>query len=312
MQWRHKDLLDLDTLTAEEIRHIIKTAQPMKEILSRPMKKLPTLRGKNVVLLFYESSTRTRTSFETAAKILGADTTNFSVAVSSVNKGESLLDTAKTLQAMNVDLVIVRHSSSGAAEFLANVLEAGVINGGDGQHAHPTQALLDFYTLQEKLGGFEGKKIVIVGDILHSRVARSNVLGLKKLGADVTLVGPPTLLPDEMKYLGVKLSYDLDKELPGADAVMALRLQLERQQSGLFPSIREYSKLYGLSLERLKKTGKKTIVMHPGPMNRGVEIMSDLADSVQSVIEEQVTNGVAVRMALIYLLIGGGTGNVVD
>ncbi|MGI6450357.1 MAG: aspartate carbamoyltransferase catalytic subunit [Desulfitobacteriia bacterium] len=312
MKWRHKDLLDLDTLTAEEIRHILKIAQPMKEILSRPMKKLPTLRGKNVVLLFYESSTRTRTSFETAAKILGADTTNFSVAVSSVNKGESLLDTAKTLQAMNVDLVVVRHSSSGAAEFLANILEPGVINGGDGQHAHPTQALLDFFTIQEKLGGFEGKKIVIVGDILHSRVARSNVLGLTKLGADVTLVGPPTLLPEEMKYLGVKLAYDLDRELPGADAVMALRLQLERQQSGLFPSIREYSKLYGLSRERLKKTGKRTIVMHPGPMNRGVEITSDLADSVQAVIEEQVTNGVAVRMALIYLLIGGGTGHVVD
>jgi len=310
MKWRHKDLLDLDTLQAEEIEHILHTAGPMKEILQRPIKKLPTLRGKSVVLLFYESSTRTRTSFETAAKILGADTTNFSVAQSSVNKGESLLDTARTLQAMKVDLVVVRHSSSGAAEFLAQELRAGVINGGDGQHAHPTQALLDLFTLKEKLGGLQGKKIVIVGDILHSRVARSNVLGLKKLGAEVVLVGPPTLLPVEMSYLGVRLSYDLDAELPGADAVMALRLQLERQQSGLFPSIREYSKLYGLNSARIKKTGKQTIVLHPGPMNRGVEIASDLADSPLSVIDEQVTNGVAVRMALIYLLIGGSSSDV--
>jgi len=312
MKWKQKDLLDLENLSVQEIQHILQTAIPMKEILARPIKKLPTLRGKSVVMLFYENSTRTRTSFESAAKILGADTTNFSVAQSSVSKGESLLDTAKTLQAMHVDLVIVRHSSSGAADFLADVLSAGVINGGDGQHAHPTQALLDYFTLQERLGGIQGKKIVIVGDVLHSRVARSNVLGLKKLGAEVTLVGPPTLLPPEMRYLGVKLSHDLDRELPGTDAVMALRLQLERQQSGLFPSIREYSKLYGLTKQRLKKTGKETIVMHPGPMNRGVEIASDLADSVQSVIEEQVTNGVAVRMALIYLLIGGGAVNVVD
>ncbi|NBJ15444.1 MAG: aspartate carbamoyltransferase catalytic subunit [Dehalobacter sp. 4CP] len=311
MKWKHKDLLDLDKLTAEEIKHILKTAAPMKEILARPNKKLPTLRGKSVVMLFYENSTRTRTSFETAAKILGADTSNIAVAQSSVSKGETLLDTAKTLQAMKVDLVVIRHGSSGAAEFLADELSAGVINGGDGQHAHPTQALLDFFTMQERLGELQGKKIVIVGDVLHSRVVRSNVLGLKKLGAEVVLVGPPTLLPQEMNYLGVKTSYDLDKELPGADAVMALRLQLERQQSGLFPSIREYSRLYGLSQERLKQTGKDTIIMHPGPMNRGVEITSDLADSVQSVIEEQVTNGVAVRMALIYLLIGG-TGSVVD
>lgn len=312
MKWKLKDLLDVETLTAEEINHILQTAKPMKEILTRPIKKLPTLRGKSVVLLFYESSTRTRTSFETAAKILGADTTNFTVAQSSITKGESLLDTAKTIQAMNVDMVIVRHASSGAAEFLADTLEASVINGGDGQHAHPTQALLDFFTIKERIGEIKGKKIVIVGDILHSRVARSNVLGLKKLGAEITLVGPPTLLPPEMGYLSIKLSHNLDNELPGADVVMALRLQLERQQSGLFPSIREYSKLYGLNKERIKKTGKDTIIMHPGPMNRGVEIASDLADSVQSVIEEQVTNGVAVRMALIYLLIGGGTVDVVD
>lgn len=312
MKWKHKDLLDLDSLTAEEIQHILQTARPMKEVLHRPIKKLPTLRGKSVVLLFYEASTRTRTSFENAAKILSADTTNFTVAQSSAVKGESLLDTAKTIQAMNVDLVIVRHSASGAAGFLANMLRAGVINGGDGQHAHPTQALLDLFTMQEKLGDLKGKKVVIVGDILHSRVARSNVIGLQKLGAEVTLVGPPTLLPPEMGALGAKISYDLDKELPGAHVVMALRLQLERQQSGLFPSIREYSKLYGLSKDRIKLTGKDTMVMHPGPINRGVEIMSDLADGVQSVIEEQVTNGVAVRMALIYLYIGGGTAGVVD
>lgn len=312
MKWKLKDLLDLDKLTTEEIEHILQTARPMKEILSRPIKKLPTLRGKSVVLLFYESSTRTRTSFESAAKILGADTTNFTVAQSSITKGESLLDTAKTIQAMNVDLVVVRHPSSGAADFLADTLKASVINGGDGQHAHPTQALLDLFTIQERIGDIKGKKVVIVGDIIHSRVARSNVIGLKKMGAEVILVGPPTLLPPEMSYLGIKLSYDLDKELPGADVVMALRLQLERQQSGLFPSIREYSKLYGLSVDRIKMTEKQTIIMHPGPMNRGVEIASDLADSVQSVIEEQVTNGVAIRMALIYLLIGGGTSNVVD
>lgn len=312
MKWKHKDLLDLDNLTAAEIKHILQTAVPMKEILARPNKKLPTLRGKSVVLLFYETSTRTRTSFETAAKILGADTTNFSAVQSSVSKGESLLDTAKTLQAMNPDLIITRHASSGSAEFLAGILKAGVINGGDGQHAHPTQALLDLYTINDHLGGFAGRKIVIVGDILHSRVARSNVIGLRKLGAEVTLVGPPTLLPPEMNCLGARLSYNLDQELPGADVVMALRLQVERQQSGLFPSLREYAKLYGLNMERMRKTGKKTIVMHPGPMNRGVEIAGDLADGVQSVIEEQVTNGVAVRMALIYLLIGGGVVNVVD
>ena len=312
MHWKHRNLLDLDDLTAAEIEHVLQTAIPMKEILERPIKKLPTLRGKSIALMFYENSTRTRTSFETAGKILGADVTNFSVAQSSVNKGESLYDTAKTLQAMNVDLVVIRHASAGAAAFLAEQLKAGVINGGDGAHAHPTQALLDYFTLKERLGGIAGKKIVIVGDILHSRVARSNVLGLKKLGAEVVLVGPPTLLPPEMGYLGVKISHDLDQELPGADAVMALRLQLERQERGLFPSVREYHRLYGLTKARLAKTGKETIVMHPGPINRGVEIASDLADSTSSVIEEQVTNGVAVRMALIYLLMGGGTSRVVD
>ena len=312
MEWRHRHLLDIDDLATAEIEFVLATARPMKELLRRPVKKEVALRGKSMALMFYENSTRTRTSFETAGKILGVDVTNFSVAQSSVNKGESLYDTAKTLQAMEIDLVVIRHASSGAAAFLARELKAAVINGGDGEHAHPTQALLDFFTLKEKLGSLAGRKIVIVGDILHSRVARSNVLGLKKLGAEVVLVGPPTLLPPELGYLGVKMSYDLDRELPGADAVMALRLQLERQARGLFPSVREYHRLYGLTKERLTKTGKETIILHPGPINRGVEIASNLADSASSVIEEQVTNGVAVRMALLYLMLGGGKSLALD
>jgi aspartate carbamoyltransferase (EC 2.1.3.2) len=309
MIWKRKHILDIESLSKEEISYILQTAKPMKEVLLRPLKKLPTLRGKSVLHLFYEASTRTRTSFETAGKILGADTASIAVAQSSVSKGESLLDTAKTIAAMRVDLIVIRHASAGAAAFLTEHLKIGIINAGDGQHAHPTQALLDMFTLQEYLGDLAGKKIVIVGDILHSRVARSNAWGLTKMGAEVVLVGPPTLLPPELKVLGVKLSYNLDAELPGADAVMALRLQLERQQSGLFPSLREYSRLYGLSSHRLEKTGKKTLVLHPGPINRGVEITSELADSRNTKIEEQVTNGVAVRMALIYLL-AGGTNNV--
>ncbi|MHB1652175.1 MAG: aspartate carbamoyltransferase catalytic subunit [Desulfitobacteriaceae bacterium] len=307
MMWRHKDLLGLEELSSGEIQYILQTAKPMKEILLRPVKKLPTLRGKAVFNLFYEASTRTRTSFETAAKVLGADTASIAVAQSSVSKGETLLDTAKTLQAMRPDLVVVRHQASGAAEFLAQHIEAGVINAGDGQHEHPTQALLDLFTMQEKLGDLSGKKVVIVGDILHSRVARSNVWGLSKLGVEVVLVGPPTLLPPELMTLGVKMSHNLDAELPGADVVMALRLQLERQQSGLFPSLREYSQYYCLTRSRLKQTGKDTLVMHPGPMNRGVEISSEVADGPTGLIGEQVTNGVAVRMALIYLLTGGTT-----
>ncbi len=310
MVWQRKHILDMESLSKEEISHILQTAKPMKEVLLRPIKKLPTLRGKSVMHLFYEASTRTRTSFETAGKVLGADTASIAVAQSSVSKGESLLDTAKTIEAMKVDLVVIRHAASGAAAFLTEHIQSGIINAGDGQHAHPTQALLDMYTIQEEFGDLAGKKVVIVGDVLHSRVARSNAWGLTKMGAEVTLVGPPTLLPPEMKTLGVKLSHNLDAELPGADVVMALRLQLERQQSGLFPSLREYSQLYGLSSQRLEKTGTKTLVLHPGPMNRGVEISSELANSQQAKIEEQVTNGVAVRMALIYLLVGG-TSNVV-
>lgn len=310
MKWNRKDVLHIENLTREEIELIIQTAKPMKEILFRPIKKLPTFRGKSVINLFYESSTRTRSSFETAAKVLGADTSSLAVAQSSVNKGETLYDTARTLQAMNPDLVVIRHASSGAAQFLAQTLKAGVINAGDGQHEHPTQALLDLFTMREHLADLTGKKVLIVGDVLHSRVARSNVYALTKMGAEVVLVGPPTLLPPEMRILGVKMSYQLDLELPGADVVMALRLQLERQQAGLFPSLREYSQLYGLNRERLEKTGKNTLVMHPGPMNRGVEISSEVANSPNAVIEEQVTNGVAIRMALMYLLMGGNS-NVV-
>ncbi|AGA70182.1 aspartate carbamoyltransferase [Desulfitobacterium dichloroeliminans LMG P-21439] len=312
MGWTRKDILHMEDLKPSEIQIIINTAKPMKEILSRAVKKLPTFRGRSVYNLFFESSTRTRTSFETAAKILGADTTSLAVAQSSVNKGESLLDTVRTLQAMKPDLVVIRHSSSGAAHFLAKELKAGVINAGDGQHEHPTQALLDLYTMQEHLGSVEGKKILLVGDILHSRVARSNVWALKALGAEVVLVGPPTLLTPEIKSWGVKTTYHLDEELAGADVIMALRLQLERQKAGLLPSLREYSQLYGITAERVQRTGKKTLIMHPGPVNRGVEIESSIVNSTQSVIEEQVTNGVAVRMAIMYLLLGGGTNHVVD
>lgn len=310
MKWQRSDILGLEDMSKDEIRHILHTAKAMKEILMRPIKKLPTLKGKSVVNLFYESSTRTRTSFEMAAKVLGADSTSIAVAQSSVNKGESLYDTARTIQAMRADLVILRHQSSGAAQFLADILEPGVINAGDGQHEHPTQALLDIFTMEEHLGDLEGKRVVLVGDVLHSRVARSNAWGLQKLGVNVTLVGPPTLLPPEMRVLDVTMAYDLDGALPGADVVMPLRLQLERQEKGLFPSLREYSRVYGLTAERLRKTGKQSIVLHPGPMNRGVEIADEVADGGQAVIEKQVTNGVAVRMALIYLMIGG-SGSVV-
>lgn len=310
MNWKRKDVLGLEDMSVEEIRQILHTAKVMKEILLRPIKKLPTLKGKSVVNLFYENSTRTRTSFEMAGKILGADTTSIAVAQSSVSKGESLLDTAKTIQAMRADLVVIRHASTGAARFLADTLDASVINAGDGQHEHPTQALLDIFTMEEQLGDLTGKHVVIVGDVLHSRVARSNAWGLRKLGVNVTFVGPPTLLPTEMESLDVRVTHDLEKTLPGADVVMALRLQLERQQRGLFPSLREYSRLYGITQDRLLQTGKQSIVLHPGPMNRGVEISSEVADGAQAFIERQVTNGVAIRMALIYLLTGG-TSNVV-
>lgn len=309
MGLQRKDLLGLQDLSAEEIGLILDTTVPMKEILGREIKKVPTLRGKVVATMFYEASTRTRSSFELAAKYMGADTMSLAVATSSVQKGESFRDTAQTIEVMGVDTVILRHAMSGSAYYLAGCLKASVINGGDGKHEHPTQALLDMYTMREKLGTLKGLKVAILGDILHSRVARSNIWGLTKLGAEVRVVGPPTLMPNHIEKLGVEVFYNTDEALRGVDVVNVLRLQLERQQKGLLPSIREYHRLYGLNQERLKLAKKDVLVLHPGPMNRGVEITPEVADGPHSVINEQVHNGVAVRMALLYLLMGGGAGN---
>jgi aspartate carbamoyltransferase catalytic subunit len=304
-----RHVLDLDDFVPSEIVQVLDTAVTMKEVMARPIKKVPTLRGKTIVTMFYEASTRTRVSFEVAAKILGADAVNVTASSSSVTKGESLLDTVRTLQAIGADLVVMRHAQSGAPWVIASRVKMGVINGGDGWHAHPTQALLDLFTIRERLGRLAGVRVTIVGDVLHSRVARSALWGLTKLGADVTLCGPPTLLPVDW-YRGcslpwpVRVSERLDEALDGADVVMALRLQRERQSGGLIPSIREYSRTYGLTLERLALARPGALVMHPGPMNEGVEISPEVARGVQSVIEAQVTNGVAVRMALLYLLSG--------
>jgi aspartate carbamoyltransferase catalytic subunit len=303
-QRRH--VLDLDDFSADEIGTVLDAARAMKTVLSRPIKKVPTLRGKTVVTLFYEASTRTRVSFELAAKRLGADVVNVAASSSSVTKGESLLDTAHTLRALGADVLVMRHSEAGAPYVVAQHVECMVLNAGDGWHAHPTQALLDLYTLRERLGGIAGRRVVIVGDILHSRVARSAIWGFTKLGAMVTLCGPPTLLPAGELPWPVTVDHDLDRALEGADVVMALRLQRERQQAGLLPSLREYVRLYGLTRERLARARPDAVVMHPGPMNEGVEIMPEVAYGAQSVIADQVTNGVAIRMALLYLL-GGGT-----
>ena len=301
-----KNLLGIRELSKEDIMLILETAESFKEVSGREIKKVPALRGRTVVNLFLEPSTRTRTSFELAAKRLSADVINFSARTSSLVKGESLKDTAETLVAMNADMVIIRHSAAGAAHFLAKVSEMGVVNAGDGPHEHPTQALLDLYTIREKLGRLEGLNVAIIGDIDHSRVARSNILALTKMGADVTVVGPPTLMPAEIEALGCRVSYDFDSVLPGVDVIYLLRLQLERQDESLFPSIREYAGRFGLSARRLKLAQPGVLIMHPGPMNRGVEIISDIADLPQAVITEQVANGVAVRMAVLYLLLGGG------
>jgi aspartate carbamoyltransferase catalytic subunit len=306
-----KDLLGIQDLTVEEIRLILETAEPMKDIIKRDIKKVPTLRGKVVINLFYEASTRTRTSFELAGKYMSADTINISTSTSSVVKGESLKDTAKTLEVMGADVVIIRHGASGAPHILSKYLSASVINAGDGFHEHPTQALLDMFTIKEKKGRIEGLKIAIVGDILHSRVARSNIWGLTKMGADVRVIGPSTLLPPAVEKMGVTPYTNINEGLKDADVVMVLRIQLERQQKGLFPTVREYARLFGVNSERIRKASPDALVMHPGPMNRGVEIAPDVADGVQSVINEQVTNGVAVRMALLYLLAGGGNPNEV-
>jgi aspartate carbamoyltransferase catalytic subunit len=300
-----KDLLGLEGMSAEEINLILDTAESFKEISDRPVKKVPALRGKTIVNLFFEPSTRTRTSFELAEKRLSADSVNIASSTSSVVKGETLRDTAENLQAMKIDLIVIRHSSAGAPHFLAGLLEASVINAGDGSHEHPTQGLLDIFTLRQKLGALEGKKITIVGDITHSRVVRSNIFGLTALGAEVTLCGPPTMLPPQVERLGVRVEPDLRKAVAGADAVNVLRIQLERQKVNLFPSLKEYSEVYGINREVLSWMKPECIVMHPGPMNRGVEISQDVADGDRAVILEQVTNGVAVRMAVLYLLCEG-------
>jgi aspartate carbamoyltransferase catalytic subunit len=307
-----RHLLSAADLTRDDALLVLDTAEEMRSLVDRPIKKLPTLRGRTVVNLFFEDSTRTRISFEVAAKRLSADVINFAVKGSSVSKGESLKDTALTLQAMGADAVVVRHHASGAPHRLAQSewTSGSVINAGDGTHEHPTQALLDAFTMRRHLGELEGRRVAIVGDVLHSRVARSNALLLATLGADVTLVAPPTLLPVGVDTWPVQVSYDLDSVLPKADTVMMLRVQAERMnrsKGGFFPSAREYSRRYGLDLRRMALLPEHALVMHPGPMNRGMEITADVADAARSVIVEQVSNGVAARMAVLYLLLSGAT-----
>ncbi len=300
-----KDLLGIQKIDVSEIELILDTAESFKEISNREIKKVPTLRGKTVINLFYEPSTRTRTSFEIAAKRLSADAINISTSSSSVTKGETLIDTAKNLEAMNPDCIVIRHSSSGAPHLLARLMRVPVINAGDGAHEHPTQALLDLFTVREKKGKLTGLKVAIVGDILHSRVARSNIHGFIKMGAEVHLAGPRTMMPAEIERMGIHWHESLLELIPDADVIMMLRIQLERQGGGFFPTLREYSRLFGLNLEVLKAAKPDVLIMHPGPMNRGVEISPEVADGPYSVILDQVTNGVAVRMALLYLLVGG-------
>lgn len=304
MALKSKDLLSIKGMTADEINLILDTAASFKDVSERDIKKVPTLRGRTIINIFYEASTRTRTSFELAGKRLSADVINIAVSTSSVVKGESLLDTVRNIEAMRSDIIVIRHPSSGAPEFLAKRLRSSVINAGDGFHEHPTQALLDLFTIRERLGRIEGITVAIVGDIAHSRVARSNIYGLTTLGARVRVCGPATMMPRYIERLGVEVYYDMDEAVKDADVIMMLRLQLERQAVGLFPGIREYARLYGLNRRRLGLARKDVLVMHPGPMNRGVEIMSDVADDA-SVILDQVTNGVAVRMAVMFLLSGG-------
>jgi aspartate carbamoyltransferase catalytic subunit len=302
---RSKDLLGIETLSPDEITLLLDTAESMRSIAERPIKKVPALRGRMVVNLFFEASTRTRFSFETAEKWLSADSLNFAAKGSSVEKGETLLDTARNLQAMSPDLIVIRHGSPGVPHFLARHLKAGVVNAGDGAHEHPTQALLDALTIRQKLGRLEGLRVAICGDVAHSRVVRSNIWLLTKMGAKVVVCAPPTLMPVRIEAMGVEATTDFDEALEGAEVVMMLRMQIERQGTSLFPSVREYFRLYGLDARRLKKARPTAIVMHPGPMNRGVEISSEVADSDRSVILDQVGNGVAVRMAVLYLLLGG-------
>lgn len=302
MQWSRKDLLGLEELSREEILLILEQAQGFKEISERRIKKVPILRGRTVVNLFFEPSTRTRISFELAAKRLSADIVNISSSTSSAVKGETLKDTAKNIEAMKIDMIVIRHSASGAPHILAKAVSANIINAGDGAHEHPTQALLDLFTIIDKKGKIEGLNVSIIGDIIHSRVARSNIWGLTKLGAKVTVCGPKTLIPSEIERMGVEVTYDINKAVKNADVLNILRIQLERQSQGLFPSLREYAVKFGINRERLKSASKDILVMHPGPINRGVELTPDVADGPYSVILDQVTNGVAVRMAVLYLI----------
>ena len=302
---QHKHLLGLEGYPSKDIQTIIDTAFGFRKVLERPIKKVPSLQGKTVVNLFFEMSTRTRISFELAQKRMSADTVSFSAASSSLNKGESFKDTVQNIEAMKIDAVILRHPASGAPQHLTKFVDAIVINAGDGTHEHPTQAILDMMSLQEQFNSLEGLKVGIIGDISHSRVALSNIFGLTTMGADVMICGPPTLMPPHIEKLGVKVSYDMDEVVDWADAVNILRIQLERMDTGLYPSVREYRELFGLSVERIKRHSKDLVVMHPGPMNRGTEIDSAVADSDRAIILDQVLNGVASRMAILYLLLGG-------
>jgi len=306
MKLGSRHLLGIEHLELDEIQLILDTAESLAEISQREIKKVPTLRGKTVVNFFVEPSTRTRSSFELAEKRLSADSLNFSTTDSSFAKGETLLDTARNLEAMAPDFIVIRHKEAGAPHFLARHCGSSIINAGDGAHEHPTQALLDAYTIRQRKKKFKGLKVAIIGDILHSRVARSNILLLNRLGAKVTVCGPPTLIPRGVQEMGCRVTFRMDEAVEGMDVVMILRVQLERMQSGFFPTLREYATLFGLNSHRFGRAASDAIVMHPGPMNRGVEITSDVADGNSSVILEQVTNGVAVRMAVLYLLSGGG------
>jgi aspartate carbamoyltransferase catalytic subunit len=302
---RRKDILGLEELSAEEITLILETSRSMREIMLRKIKKVPTLRGRAILNLFYEPSTRTKASFELAQKYMSADSVSVAGASSSLVKGETLKDTVRNVEVMGVECVIMRHPVSGSAHYLASNINAAVINAGDGMHEHPTQGLLDMFTILDKKGRLEELKVVIVGDIRHSRVARSNIWGLQKMGAEVVVAGPPTLMPPDLEVFGVEAHDRVEEAVENADVVMALRLQKERQDSGLFPSLREYAELYGVTEEKVAGAKEDLLIMHPGPINRGVEISSSLADSTRSVVLDQVTGGVAVRMALLYLLLGG-------
>ena len=307
MSWHRKHLLDIESLTGEELTAVLDTAREFKAVGERDIKKVPALQGKTVVNFFVEPSTRTRVSFELSAKRLSADIINFAADASSFQKGESLKDTARTLEALNADIIVIRHKAAGAPHFLARFLDAHVVNAGDGAHEHPTQALLDVFTIREKKGTIAGLNVTILGDILYSRVARSNIWALRKLGANVTLCGPSTLVPRVFEEMGCRVTYNLDEALADADVINLLRIQHERQRKTMFPSIGEYARLFGLNRNRLTLTKPEAMIMHPGPMNRGVEIESEVADGDRAVILEQVTNGIAVRMAVLYLVNGGQT-----